>query len=194
MNIKNVNNFRLKSEMEEHHRIYYPIKLIDELISLGANDVESATKIIKEKFLKQVAPYILNDYQLIDNYGGVKFKGNILIIDPKMELYSNGISKRFDDYEGLGAIDALFEAIKTELDKDIEIWHYGSSAISGILSGADEPISSKAKVMTIIGVCEKNDKDKVHWGIGESSNALRSAVESLLSAINRWELKKRSLK
>lgn len=185
-----MNVLELKSKLEEFHKIYYPKMLVEELMSLGGHDLESTSKIIKEKFLKQAAPYILNDYKLVDDYGGVTFKGNILIINPNQSLYSNGISKRFDDYHGLGAIDALFKAIKSELDKDIEIWHYGSSAVTGIIAGFDEPVSSEAKVMTIIGICEKGNSDKVYWGIGESSNALRSAVESLLTAINRYEMKK----
>jgi hypothetical protein len=185
-----MNELELKSALEEHHHIYYPLPLIKELISLGGTTLENTTTIIKEKFLKQAAPYILNDYQLVDNYGGVTFKGNILIIDPNQSLYSNGESKRFDNYHGLGAIDALFKAIKTELNKDIEIWHYGSSAVTGIGQGVDEPVSSEAKVMTIIGICEKGNREKVYWGIGESSNALRSAVESLLTSINRYETQK----
>lgn len=38
-----------------------------------------------------------------------------------------------------------------------------------------------------MGVRDVETKE-VYWGIGESSNALRSAVDSLLSAINRMEM------
>lgn len=174
-----------KNELQEYYQLYFPKDFVRELTELGAVDVQSTIDVLNKEYIKKVYKYILNDYQLIDNYGGVKFKGSILAIDPKLDLYSNGTVIKFEDYLGLGAIDALFKAIKTELKKDIEIYHYGSSAITNISSGFNEEVSSESKVVTIIGVVDKDGK--MCWGVGESSNALRSAVDALLSSINRLE-------
>lgn len=177
---------KLKEALQDHYQIYLPQGFVSELEKLGATDIKSTVKVIKANYLKRVSRYILNDYQLIDNYGGVKFKGSLLIVNPEQSLYSNGIERKFDDYMGLGAIDSLFKAIKTELNKEIEIYHYGSSAITGIDSGFENAATSEAKVLTLIGIRD-NNSNIIYWGVGESSNALRSAVDSLLSAINRMD-------
>lgn len=175
---------KLKNELQDHYQIYFPNGFINELVKLGAKDVNDSIKIIKDNYLRKVSKYILNDYELVDSYGLVKFKGSILIIDPEKPLYSNGDERKFDGYVGMGAIDSLFKAIKTELKKNIEIFHYGSSAVTSLKDGYKDIVTSEAKVMTLMGIID-NDTKKVYWGVGESSNALRSAVDSLLSAINR---------
>lgn len=177
-------NKQFKNELQDHYQLYCPNGFIDELVKLGATDVNSAVQRIQTNYLRKVSKYILNDYELIDSYGIVKFKGSILVIDPEQSLYSNGDERKFTDYVGLGAIDSLFKAIKTVLDKNIEIYHYGSSAVTSIQEGYEDVVTSGAKVMTLMAVID-NDTQKVYWGVGESSNALRSAVDSLLSAINR---------
>jgi hypothetical protein len=177
----------LKDSLQEHYQLFFPKDFYEELVSQGVVDLQSAFNVIKKEYIKKVYKYILNDYQLIDNYGGVKFKGNILKINPKHDLYSNGENIKFCDHLGCGAIDALFKAFKNELGNDIEIYHYGSSATNGLINGFDETVSSESKVMTIIGI--KTKDNKLVWGVGESSNALRSAVDALLSAINRLEEK-----
>lgn len=175
---------KLKNELQDHYQLYCPNGFVKELVDLGAKDVASSIDIIKTNYIRKVTKYILNDYELIDSYGLVKFKGSILIVDPAKPLYSNGDERKFADYVGLGAIDSLFKAIKTELHKNIEIYHYGSSAVTSLKEGYDDIVTSGAKVMTLMGIID-NDTQKVYWGVGESSNALRSAVDSLLSAINR---------
>lgn len=175
----------LKNELQDYYQLFFPDDFVKELEMSGATNIESTIKVIKSEYLKTVYKYILNDYQLIDSYGGVRFKGSILTIDPKQDLYSNGDNLKFDDYFGMGAIDALFKAIKTELNKEIEIYHYGSSAVKGLITGFNDEVNSESKVITIIAV--KDKLGKLHWGFGESSNALRSAVDALLSSINRME-------
>lgn len=174
----------LKNELQDHYQLFFPKDFVNELVTLGALDIDSAIKVMKDNYVRKVTKYILNDYQLIDSYGLVKFKGSILIVDPTQSLYSNGHERKFSDYVGVGAIDSLFNAIKTELNKNIEIFHYGSSAITGLQEGYKDIVTSCAKVMTLMGIID-NDTQAIYWGIGESSNALRSAVDSLLSAINR---------
>lgn len=177
---------KLKNELQEHYQLYCPNGFVEELFNLGAKNIDDATQLIKENYLRKVSKYILNDYELVDSYGLVKFKGSILVVDPEQSLYSNGEEHKFSDYVGLGAIDSLFKAIKTELNKNIEIYHYGSSAVTSLKDGYKDVVTSSAKVMTLMGIID-NDTQKVYWGVGESSNALRSAVDSLLSAINRIE-------
>lgn len=173
----------IKSELQEHFQLYFPDELINDLVKRGVSTVEGAVKVIKDDYIKKVYKYILNDYRLVDSFGSVRFKGSILIIEPDQNLYSNGVVVNFEDYLGFGAIDSLFKAIKTELNKDIEIYHYGSAAVKNIISGFDTSVSSESKVLTIIGI--KDENGTIYFGIGESSNALRSAVDALLSAINR---------
>jgi hypothetical protein len=179
----------LKNELQEHFQLFFPVGFMKELSVLGAVDIDSTINVLNREYIKKVYKYILNNYQLIDNYGGVKFKGSILEIDPEHDLYSNGTTIKFDDYLGLGAIDALFKAIKTELNKDIDIYHYGSSAISNLVTGFDKNVSSESNVITFIGVKVKSGE--IYWGVGLSSNALRSAVDALLSSINRLEKESR---
>lgn len=176
----------LKTTLDAFYQINFPNELVTELQSLNAKDLDSAKSVIKANYIKRVSRYILNDYQLTDSHGSVKFKGSLLVVDPSQSLYSNGTEIKFEDYIGQGAIDALFKAIKNELKKDIEIFHYGSSAITNILSGYNSPVSSEAQVMTLMGIYNNTTKE-VHWGIGESSNAVRSAIDALLSAINRMD-------
>lgn len=176
----------LKTSLDAFYQINFPNDLIVELESLKAHDLESAKQVIKTNYIKRVSRYILNDYQLTDSHGSVKFKGSLLVVDPSKSLYSNGEEIKFEDYIGQGAIDALFKAIKNELNKDIEIFHYGSSAITNLASGYKSPVSSEAQVLTLMGIYE-NTTGKVHWGVGESSNAVRSAIDALLSAINRMD-------
>lgn len=175
----------LKNELQEFYQLFFPKGFVEELEMLGAKDVETTTNVLQKEYIKKVYKYILNDYQLVDSYGGVRFKGSILVIDPKQDLYANGSNIKFDDYFGLGAIDSLFKAVKTELNKDIEIYHYGSSAVKSVEEGFSEEVSSESKVITVIGVKDKDNK--IYWGFGESSNALRSAVDALFSSINRME-------
>lgn len=175
---------KLKNELQDHYQIYCPTGFIDELVKIGAKTVDDSIQVIKDNYLRKVSKYILNDYELVDSYGLVKFKGSILVIDPQKPLYSNGDERKFEGYVGMGAIDSLFKAIKTELNKNIEIFHYGSSAVTSLKEGYKDIVTSEAKVMTLMGIID-NDTQKVYWGVGESSNALRSAVDSLLSAINR---------
>lgn len=170
-----------KDELQEHYSLYFPKEFVKELEMLGACDVESAKKVIKENYIKKVFKYILNDYKLVDEMGVVKIEGSILITDHEHNLYSNSINKNFKDYMSMGTIDALFKAFKTELEQNIEIVHYGSAAIGNV--------DSECKVMTIMGIIDK-DTQKVYWGVGESTNALQSAVDSLLSVINRMEMLK----
>lgn len=174
----------LKYELQEHYQLYFPDSLINELENCGAKTVTDVFNVFKKDYIKTVHKYILNDYKLVDSFGTVRFKGSLLVIDPNQSLYSNGVELKFEDYIGLGAIDSLFKAIKTELNKDIEIYHYGSSAIKNIEAGFND-VSSESKVVTLIGIKDKSEK--IHWGLGESSNALRSAVDALLSSINRME-------
>lgn len=174
----------IKYELQDYYKLYFPDSLIKELEDKGAKKISDVFDILKKDYIKTVHKYILNDYKLVDSFGTVKFKGSLLIIDPNQSLYSNGVELKFEDYIGLGAIDSLFKAIKTELNKEIEIYHYGSSAIKSIEIGFND-VSSESKVITLIGIKDKSEK--IHWGIGESSNALRSAVDALLSSINRME-------
>lgn len=175
---------KLKNELQDHYQLYLPNDFVKQLVDLGAKDIDTGVDVIKANYLRKVSKYILNDYELIDSYGLVKFKGSILIVDPTKSLYSNGEERKFSNYVGVGAIDSLFKAIKTELHKNIEIFHYGSSAVTSLKDGYNDVVTSGAKVMTLMGIID-NDTQKVYWGVGESSNALRSAVDSLLSAINR---------
>jgi hypothetical protein len=175
---------KLKNELQDHYQLYFPNGFVDELVKLGAKNIETSVEIIKANYLRKVTRYILNDYELVDSYGLVKFKGSILVIDPAKPLYSNGDERKFEGYVGMGAIDSLFKATNTELKKNIEIFHYGSSAVTSLKEGYKDIVTSEAKVMTLMGIID-NDSQKIYWGVGESSNALRSAVDSLLSAINR---------
>jgi len=180
-------NQELKNQLQEHFQLYFPKDLLNEFEQKGCKSVEDVVNVINTNYKRRVYRYLLNDYQLIDNYGGVQFSGSVMIVNPEQSLYSNGFNKKFDSYHALGAIDALFKALKSELEKNIEIEHYGSSAITSTESGFSETVTSEAKVITIMGVRDVDTKE-VYWGIGESSNALRSAVDSLLSAINRMEM------
>lgn len=173
----------IKNKLQEHYQIYFPDELIKELVESGAKTVEDVVSIFKTDYIKKVHKYILNDYKLVDSFGSVKFKGSILVIEPDQNLYANGVVVRFEDYIGFGAIDALFKAVKTELNKDIEIYHYGSAAVKNISEGFNSSVSSESKVISFIGV--KDELGDIYFGVGESSNALRSAVDALLSAINR---------
>lgn len=183
----------LKNELQEHFQLYFPKNLVQEFEKAGITKLEEAIAFINKEYKRRVYKYLLNDYELLDSYGLVKFKGSLLVVDPEQSLYSNGSTIKFNEYIGVGAIDSLFKALKSELDKDIEIEHYGSSAITSTEEGFSETVRSDAKVMTIMGI-KDNETGTVFWGIGESSNALRSAVDSLLSAINRMGIIKDNFK
>lgn len=177
----------LKNDLQEHFKIYFPNLLVEEFKSKGVVTLDQAIERIDKKYKKRVYRYILNNYDLADISEQIAFKGSVIVVDPKSDLYSSGLVMKIEDQVGLGAIDSLFKGLKSVVKKPIEIEHYGSSAIKSLSEGVPDTVTSSAKVMTIMGV--KNlDNGKVYWGIGESSNALRSAVDSLLSAINRMEM------
>lgn len=171
----------LKETLQEHYNLFFPKDFIKELESLGATDLSSTVTVIKKNYLKVVYKYILNDYKLVDEHGIVRVDGSILFVDNDHVLYSNNTSKKFKDYVSSGMIDALFKAFKSELNQNIEIIHYGSAAIG--------EVNSSSKVMTIMGLID-NSSNTIYWGVGESSNALLSAVDSFLSVINRMEMLK----
>lgn len=171
----------LKETLQEHYNLFFPAAFVKELKSLGAKDLNSSVEVIKKNYIKKVYKYILNDYKLVDEHGIVRVDGSILLVDQHNVPYSNNVSKPFKDYVSSGMIDALFKAFKSELNQNIEIVHYGSAAVGTVNSGA--------KVVTIMGLID-NDSGIVYWGVGDSTNALLSAVDSFLSVINRMEMLK----